>query len=97
MKTEDHIDELIRREKETIPNPYLSSRVMAKIEGLENVERRRTPFRQTLALGAGFAAAIFLGVSIGNSYVENRTPERTLNINDRQIENLDYYNFGENE
>jgi len=55
------------------------------------------PSGQTLALGAGFAAAIFLGVSIGNSYVENRTPERTLNINDRQIENLDYYNFGENE
>ncbi|KUK77351.1 MAG: hypothetical protein XD92_0830 [Proteiniphilum acetatigenes] len=97
MKTEDHIDELIRREKETVPNPYLPTRVMAKIEGLENVERRRTPFLQTLALAASIAAVIFLGVSIGNRYVESGTPERTLNINDRQIENLDYYNFGEDE
>jgi len=97
MKTEDHIDEFIGREKETVPNPYLPTRVMAKIEGLKKVERRRTPFRQTLALAAGFAAVIFLGVSIGNRYVESGTPERTLNINDRQIENLGYYNFGEDE
>jgi len=41
MKTEQHIDEFIRREKETIPNPYLSTRVMAKIEGLEKVERKK--------------------------------------------------------
>jgi len=43
MKTEDHIDELIRREKETIPNPYLSSRVMAKIEGLEKCGEKKNP------------------------------------------------------
>jgi len=97
MKTENHIDELIRREKETFPNPYLSTRVMAKIEGLKQVERRRTPFRQAIALAAGFAAAILLGVSLGNSYVENGTPDIVLNINDRQIENLSYYHFGEDE
>jgi len=91
MKTEDHIDELIRREKETVPNPYLSTRVMAKIEGLENVERRQTPFWQAFALAAGFAAAILLGVSLGNSYVENGTPDIVLNINDAQMENLQYY------
>lgn len=97
MKTEQHIDEFIRREKETVPNPYLSTRVMAKIEGLEKVERRRAPLWHTLALAAGIAAVAFLGVSIGNSYVESGTPEKILNINDRQIENLGYYNLGENE
>ncbi len=91
MKTEDHIDKLIRREKEMVPNPYLSTRVMAKIEGLKQVERRRTPFRQAIALAAGFAAAILLGVSLGNSYVENGTPDIALNINDAQMENLQYY------
>jgi len=97
MKTEHHIDEFIRREKETVPNPYLSTRVMAKIEGLEKGERRKAPLWQTLAFAASMAAVTFLGVSIGNSYVEGGTPERTLNINDRQIENLGYYNLGEDE
>jgi len=97
MKTAHHIDEFIRREKETVPNPYLSSRVMAKIEGLEKVARRRTPYWQTLALAASIAAVTSLGVTIGNSYVESGAPERTLNINDRQIENLGYYNLGEDE
>ncbi len=90
MKTEIHIEELIRREKETFPNPYLSTRVMAKIEGLKQA-RSKTPLWQTIALAAGFAAAIFLGVSLGNSYVENGTPDIVLNINDAQMENLQYY------
>ena len=92
MKTEDHIDELIRREKETVPNPYLSTRVMAKIEGVKQ-KRSKAPIWQTLALAAGFAAAILLGVSLGNSYVDNGTPEIVLNINDAQMENLQYYNY----
>lgn len=96
MKTEDHIEELIRREKETVPNPYLSTRVMAKIEGLKQ-ERGKAPLWQTITLAAGFAAAILMGVSLGNSYVENGTPDIALNINDRQIENLSYYRFGEDE
>lgn len=97
MKTEHHIDEFIRRAKETVPNPYLSTRVMAKIEGLEKVERRKSPLWQALALAASMAAVAFLGVSIGNSYVESGTSERILNINDRQIENLGYYTLDENE
>ncbi|KUK77600.1 MAG: hypothetical protein XD92_0748 [Proteiniphilum acetatigenes] len=90
MKTEDHIEELIRREKETVPNPYLSTRVMAKIEGVKQ-ERSKAPLWQTITLAAGFAAAILMGVSLGNSYVENGTPDIALNINDAQMENLQYY------
>lgn len=90
MKTEDHIEELIRREKETVPNPYLSTRVMAKIEGVKQ-ERSKAPLWQTITLAAGFAAAILMEVSLGNSYVENGTPDIALNINDAQMENLQYY------
>lgn len=97
MKTEHHIDEFIRREKETVPNPYLSTRIMAKIEGLGKEERRKSPLWQTLALAASIAAVAFLGVSIGNSYAESGTSERILNINDRQIESLGYYHFDEYE
>jgi hypothetical protein len=69
---------------------------MAKIEGLKQ-ERSKAPLWQTITLAAGFAAAIFMGVSLGNSYVDNGTPDIVLNINDRQIENLSYYRFGEDE
>ncbi|MBK5195939.1 MAG: hypothetical protein JJE08_07935 [Proteiniphilum sp.] len=96
MHTEHPIDELIRREKETEPNPFLVTRVMAKIEGAKKM-RSRAPLWQTITLAAGIAAVAFLGVSIGNSYVENGTAEVALNINDRQIENLGYYNLGDNE
>lgn len=97
MKTKNNIDDFIRREKETTLNPYLSTRVMAKIERLEKLERRRTPIWQTFALAASIVAVSFLGISIGNSYVESYTPDRILNINDRHIENLSFYNLDENE
>ena len=97
MKTEHHIDEFIRREKETVPNPYLSTRVMAKMEGLKKVKSRKTPYWQTLVLATSMAAVTVLGITLGNSYVESGAPESTLNINDRQIENLGYYNLGEDE
>lgn len=97
MNTEHHINELIRREKETEPNPFLATRVMAKIEGAEKEERIRAPFWQTLVLATSIAAVTFLGVTIGNSYEESGTPGMIVNINDRQIENLGYYNFGEDE
>jgi len=96
MHTEHPIDELIRREKETEPNPFLVTRVMAQIEGVKK-RRHKAPLWQTVTLAASIAAVVFLGVSIGNSYVENVTPAIALNINDRQIENLGYYNFGDDE
>lgn len=97
MNTEHHIDELIRREKETELNPFLITRVMAKIEGAKKEERRRAPFWQPLALATSIAVVAFLGITLGNSYVESGAQEMTVNINDRQIENLGYYNFGEDE
>ena len=96
MHTEHPIDELIRREKETEPNPYLAARVMAEIEGAKKM-RSSAPLWQTITLAASIAAVAFLGISIGNSYVENGAAAVALNINDRQIENLGYYNFGDHE
>jgi anti-sigma-K factor RskA len=97
MNTEHHINELIRREKETGLNPFLVTRVMAKIEGAEKVVRIRAPFWQTFVLATSIVVVTFLGITIGNSYEESSTPEMIMNINDRQIENLGYYNFAEDE
>lgn len=93
MKTEQYIDDLIRREKQTAPNPFLSTRVMAEIEKPQRPEIKRIPVWQAFAVVAGMAAVAFLGISAGNSYIDNSSSETVININDSQIENLEYYNF----
>ncbi|MDD3787201.1 MAG: hypothetical protein PHO94_00725 [Petrimonas sp.] len=97
MKTEQYIDDFIKREKQTEHNPFLSTRVMAEIEKRQQPERRRTPVWQTVVVAASLAAVAFLGVSIGNSYQKSVSHEFTMNINDSQIENLGYYNFDDYE
>lgn len=93
MKTEHQIDDFIRREKQTEPNPFLSSRVMANIEKLQKPEVKKNPVWQVAAVSASVAAVVFLGISIGNSYVDSASPETVMNINDSQMENLGYYNL----
>jgi type VI protein secretion system component VasF len=93
MKTEHQIDDFIRREKQTEPNPFLSSRVMANIEKLQKPEVKKNPVWQVAAVSASVAAVVFLGISIGNSYVDSISPETVMNINDSQMENLGYYNL----
>lgn len=97
MKTEQYIDDLIRREKQTEPNPFLSTRVMAEIEKSQKPEVKKVPVWQAVAVAASIAVVAFLGITIGNSYVDNASPELVMNINDSQIENLGYYNFSDDE
>lgn len=97
MKTEQYIDDFIRREKQTESNPFLSTRVMATIEKSQKPEVRKIPVWQAVVVAASIATVAFLGVTIGNSYVDNASPEMVMNINDSQIENLGYYNFADYE
>lgn len=97
MKTENYIDDFIQREKQTEVNPFLSTRVMAQIEKSQQPVVRKAPVWQTIAVAASLAAVAFLGITIGNSYVENTSQEIMVNINDSQIENLGYYNFDDYE
>ena len=43
------------------------------------------------------AAISLLGITIGNAYVDSVSQEITMNINDNEIEKLDYYLFENNE
>jgi len=93
MKTERYIDNLIQREKRTEPNPFLSERVMAQI-GKEKQHRRAiAPVWQAVVAATSLAAVAFLGIIVGNSYLRNVSHEMVININDSQIESLEYYNF----
>ncbi|MDD2513586.1 MAG: hypothetical protein PHS71_10110 [Proteiniphilum sp.] len=97
MTTNHLIDELIRREKEMLPDPLLTSRVMTRMKSAAIEEKRAVPLWQAIAVAGSIAAAAFLGNFIGSNSVDCETSAKRININDRQIENLGYYYFGEDE
>ncbi len=97
MKTNRYIDDFIQREKEIEPNPFLSTKVMAKLENSKEIATVKQPIWRVVPIVASIAIAAFLGISIGNDYIENESPEYVMNINDSQIENLSYYNFDDYE
>ncbi len=101
MKTEQYIDELIKREKQMEPNPFLTTRVMAAIEKSEKQSQRselkRVPLWQAVLVTMSLVAVALLGITIGNAYVDSTSSKMVVNINDSQIENLGFYNIADYE
>lgn len=94
MKTDDYINELIDREKQLEHNPYLATRIMAKIETPKQVKRG---VFQYVAVAASIWLVITLGIVIGNSYASVPEKYAGININDSEIENFALYNSDSNE
>lgn len=94
MKTDDYINELINREKQLEHNPYLATRIMAKIETPKQVKRG---VFQYVAVAASIWLVITLGIVIGNSYAYVPEKYAGININDSEIENFALYNSDSNE
>lgn len=97
MNTEDYINEYIRKEKATQPNPYLASRIMTKIEQPQRLAfTQRTTLQvsiwQTVAIVASFVLVIAAGISTGSIYSDNQFGATALNIDDNQIENRNFMN-----
>ncbi|MEI6752228.1 MAG: hypothetical protein WCK78_03580 [Paludibacter sp.] len=94
MKTDEYINEFINREKQIEPNPYLATRVMAKIE---TTKQKKLGVFQYIAVAASISLVITMGVVIGNSYTPAHDNYARLNINDSEIENFALYNSDGNE
>jgi len=94
MKTDNYINEFIDREKLTEPNPYLATRIMAKIEAPKH---KKQGVFQYMAVAASISLVITMGVVIGNSYTPAHENYAVLNINDSEIENFALYNSNGNE
>jgi hypothetical protein len=94
MKTDNYIDDLINREKQTEQNPYLPTRIMSRIE---NPIQKPANRWQTIAIAASIATAIITGVGLGNSYTSNSENISGLYVNDSHIENFSLYNTENNE
>jgi len=90
------IDTVINREKATISNPFLSTRVMAVLETEDKSSTvKKSIFNMVLRpaiITISMAAAIFSGVLLGNVYQVNTKPlpfEISL-IDDITIESVDF-------
>jgi len=94
MKTNQYIDELINKEKQTELNPYLTTRIMSQIE---NSTQKPVKRWQTIAVAGCIVFAIATGIELGNSYTSNSDNVGGLFVNDSQIENFSLYNTDSNE
>lgn len=93
INEEKLLESFIEMEKSTEPNPYLVSKIINRLEREYTLpkNKKRTFALQTIAMAAGVALAIALGVTIGNNYTQNRLYSNAITVNDSQIENLNIY------
>ncbi|MBN1159510.1 MAG: zf-HC2 domain-containing protein [Bacteroidales bacterium] len=93
-------EKVIQKESQLEPNPFLATRVMARIEALEQVaetvEKRRLFSRiwQPVLATVSIAAAVFIGVMAGNLYqpvqLSGQIPEELVYMDDAAMESLQF-------
>jgi hypothetical protein len=88
------VNDHITKEKTTMPSPFLAERIMQSINNIEESSANKLTgnvLRQTLAAVASVAAAILLGVAIGNSYEIIMPYEPETLISGSYTEMLNFY------
>jgi predicted anti-sigma-YlaC factor YlaD len=94
-------NEVMEAEKAVKSNPFLVTRIMAGIEEMEHegATRLRIPAYQKvlkpILISASLAAAIFIGVFVGSTYLPTgtvqRIPVELSYMNDAALESVDLY------
>ncbi len=89
---EKRIDALIAEERNTVMNPYLSTRVMAAIEQQHERKTGIRPllWKPVLAI-ASLALVILLGITVGNAYTSETTEQAFVLTNDAATEQFAFY------
>lgn len=88
MKTDKHIDDFVATQKQILPNPYLTEKVLDR---LVSKELKKMPVWQSFAVAASIALAVVAGVGVGNVYDNPNDNYVYLDINDSNIENINQY------
>lgn len=93
IKENNILEDFIKSELSTEPNPFLVSKIMNRLETktLEAKKDKRSFALQSIAVAAGVTIAVVMGISLGTKYTETRINNKTLAINDSYIENLGIY------
>jgi hypothetical protein len=96
MKKENHIEnrieQLIREERNTELNPYLSTRVMAAIAKQQDQKTALLPmFLKPVLAMASLTIVVWLGIIAGSEYTTVSTEQATILTNDAAAENFAFY------
>jgi len=92
------VDAYIREERETEPNPFLSTRIMAAVDSEKTFSR--TGWQKAWQWGlvtAGILLAVAAGIVEGTMYQPIPREESYTIHNDSRMENFEFYNLISNE
>lgn len=94
------VNRITAEEKNVEPNPFLATRILARIEGLEEVRSKRpNPFAQKVLkpvlISVSIAVAVFFGVLTGGIYqtdsIRGQVPVELSYLNDASMESVEFY------
>jgi hypothetical protein len=86
------IEGFIQEERNTVFNPFLSTRILAIID--KNTDAEVTPVFmvwKTALLAFSLVVAVFAGITTGNLYQTKNNISDVVLMNDNQMENFDIY------
>ena len=89
---ENRLDQLIREERNTELNPYLSTRVMAAIAKQQDRKAGLLPvFLKPVLAMASLTVVVWLGIIAGTAYTSGSREQATVLTNDAASENFAFY------
>jgi len=89
---ENRIDQLIREERNTELNPYLSTRVMAAIAKQQDRKAGLLPvFLKPVLAMASLTVVVWLGIIGGTAYTAGSREQAAVLTNDAASENFAFY------
>ena len=91
------IDSFVESRRAIEPNPFLSTRVMAKISEPVAEKDYVHPALKFAMVTAGIIGAVAGGIVLGSSYTLPAKEQQAIVINDNQIENFSFYYTLDNE
>lgn len=95
---EQVMNEMIRQEKEISPDPWLHSRVMARLSKPESVPAGWLPVILKPALAAAsLLLVLWLGIQTGSSWKQEQGSAAVVLENDYHAEHFSFYTQAENE
>ena len=94
------IDSFIEAERNILPNPFLSTRVMASLGSEKSGRNQFYPAWQSIVMSLGVVAAIVLGINAGSLYHTSQVKSDQATIvliSDDKMEHFVFYQQTANE
>lgn len=90
------VNRITTHEKSILPNPFMATRILARIDALDELRfSRPKKVLKPVLIGVTIAAAVLFGVFTGSMYQSDtfrrNVPEELSYLNDASMESVDFY------